>query len=62
MFKEGDKVEWRDARLVGIVKYVTAAHVVVDFTTDRGTAFFTFDLQGKVWEWCRKPQIRLLEA
>lgn len=57
-FKNGDLVEWKDAKLTGKVTHVSDYSISVEFSTWCGPKTFSFESDGRVWCWCRSPQIR----
>jgi hypothetical protein len=61
-FKDGDRVEWKDAGLDGRVRHVSEHCVTVEFETPYGPKTFSFESDGRVWCWCAKPQITKIEV
>lgn len=58
-FKDGDLVEWIDAGLSGRVVSTSQYSIAVEFKTLCGPKIFSFEIDGRVWCWCVRPQLTL---
>jgi hypothetical protein len=60
-FSVGDLVEWPDADLHGWVRQLSPAIMVIEFDLVTGNKFYSFQPDGRIWEHCKNPQIRIIE-